>query len=150
MPAPEIVKHQTKMGRRGRCTFRARWTATELTDFDGEAVLSLEDLPDMWEDEHYAVERIEYSKSDALGAEIAFDTIGGDERRLVATLAPESTEGVFDFRGFPGGCVGDPQPTTPGNVAIYTRNAADNEWLFLVVHFKINALKDKAMGVITA
>ena len=29
MPIPEIVRKQTKMGRRGRCSFRARWTATQ-------------------------------------------------------------------------------------------------------------------------
>ena len=144
MGAPTPERFQETIGRKGRCTLFVRWDQTDSDDLENAIVLDCNELSGHYVEDNdgqvpkprFAVETVNWNNTDTVTGTLEFDSMppGADSR--VVSMSNGNHHSI-DFRDkFPSGGVSDPNPLSPGNLVLTTRNAAADEELTVVVTFK--------------
>jgi hypothetical protein len=135
MPVPTPSGSQKELGRTGKRSWTARWTATNLSNFVAQPVLNLSDIGSEYSNPRYKVVHIEWAGSATVSGLLYFDSLG--DNADVLTIPDGATAGEIDFAGFPDGCVSDPDSANPGNLILDTFDAADGDTITLTIEYRV-------------
>ena len=141
-PTPE--RFQTPFGRHGRCTFNATWDQTDNDDLENELVLRLDEMSDWLIDptdaqkpqKRMGIISVDWSSSLIVSGDLEWDSVPTGPDSRIMSFPTDATAGHISFASFPDGCMPDPNPLSPGNAILTTRNALPGDEVNFIIVYK--------------
>ena len=131
-----VNRVQQAHGRRGYCRFGAFFETGNYTQLSGEKVLSTDDFSGDYSNTRFAVEKVRWSTSGVLAADIYFNSMPPGVEGIVVHITPEAMSGEYSFSDMPSGAFVDPNPLSPGDVVVDTRGGLPDDELSVEVWYK--------------